>query len=351
MGHSAHSARAGSSELSSADLRGALELVHDISSVADPDEFAVTATQGLFELIRCDLSTYSEISPLQGRAVPMTFPTGAQRADTHEAFSRNIGEHPQVRYYAAGNTSTTTMSDFFSARQFHRTRLYDELFRPVAGEYVLTTVLPLPPPIVAGWGLLRSSRDFSVRDRTLLDLLQPHLANAYRQSLMRAALGAMDGAAEQGAMPLVVLAIDGSVLYMTEPALTALRAHFGPDTRDDVLPRPVCDWLARDPSRPLSVACDGHSLRVDALGARPSALLLTERPQAPSAEALRELGLGRREAEVLALVAEGRTNAEIARALYVSAGTVKRHLESIYAKLGVHTRTAAAALAFKSSTE
>lgn len=349
MGRSAHFAREGGGELRSADLRAALELVHRISDAADPDEFASTSTRELFRLIPCDLSTYSEINPVKGRAVPMTFPAHAQRPDADEAFSRNIAEHPQVPYYAAGNRRATTMSDFVSTRQFHRTRLYDELFRPVSGEYVLTTVLPLPPPIVAGWGLLRLSRDFSARDRMLLDLLQPHLASAYERSLMRAALGAVDEAAGRGELPLVVLGIDGSVLYMTEPAATTLRSHFGPNAREDLLPSAVSDWLARGPGRPLCLRRDGRSLRIDALGGRPAALILTERTVAPSAEALRELGLTRREAEVLALVAQGRANAEIAGALSVSAGTVKRHLESIYGKLDVHTRTAAAAVALRSA--
>jgi DNA-binding CsgD family transcriptional regulator len=48
-----------------------------------------------------------------------------------------------------------------------------------------------------------------------------------------------------------------------------------------------------------------------------------------------------REREVLALVAEGRSNAEIAQSLCVAPGTVRKHLENVYAKLGVHTRTAA----------
>jgi DNA-binding NarL/FixJ family response regulator len=52
-----------------------------------------------------------------------------------------------------------------------------------------------------------------------------------------------------------------------------------------------------------------------------------------------------REDEILQLVAEGRTNAEIAETLWLAPGTVRRHLESVFAKLGVHTRTAAAAFA------
>jgi DNA-binding NarL/FixJ family response regulator len=53
--------------------------------------------------------------------------------------------------------------------------------------------------------------------------------------------------------------------------------------------------------------------------------------------------LSEREREVLGLVAEGLTNAEIARRLWVAHSTVTKHLEQAYAKLGVHTRTAAVA--------
>ena len=51
--------------------------------------------------------------------------------------------------------------------------------------------------------------------------------------------------------------------------------------------------------------------------------------------------LTRREHEIIGLVAEGLTNAQIAARLWISGGTVRRHLENAYAKLGVHTRTAA----------
>lgn len=50
-----------------------------------------------------------------------------------------------------------------------------------------------------------------------------------------------------------------------------------------------------------------------------------------------------REREVLELVAEGHTNGEIATQLWISPGTVRKHLDNLYNKLGVHTRTAAAA--------
>jgi len=57
--------------------------------------------------------------------------------------------------------------------------------------------------------------------------------------------------------------------------------------------------------------------------------------------------LSARETEVLALVAWGRTNAEIGRALYISEATVKTHLLRAFGKLGVSGRTAAVTTAIE----
>jgi DNA-binding NarL/FixJ family response regulator len=71
----------------------------------------------------------------------------------------------------------------------------------------------------------------------------------------------------------------------------------------------------------------------------------------PASEAtpaqLEPLGLTPREAEVLFWVARGKTNDEIATVLSIGLTTVKKHLESTYAKLGVENRTTAAAMALE----
>jgi predicted ATPase/DNA-binding CsgD family transcriptional regulator len=64
-------------------------------------------------------------------------------------------------------------------------------------------------------------------------------------------------------------------------------------------------------------------------------------PRQPSAPPARPAGLSAREVEVLRLVANGMTNAQIARELFISPNTVNRHLNSIYGKLGVSSRAAA----------
>jgi len=58
-------------------------------------------------------------------------------------------------------------------------------------------------------------------------------------------------------------------------------------------------------------------------------------------------GLTEREVEVLALVARGHTNRQIATSLAISEKTVARHLANIFTKLGVGSRTEAAGYAFR----
>jgi len=59
--------------------------------------------------------------------------------------------------------------------------------------------------------------------------------------------------------------------------------------------------------------------------------------------------LSPREREVMTMVAEGKSNGEIAAALYLSDRTVERHLSNVYAKLGVEGKSARAAAAARIS--
>ena len=70
---------------------------------------------------------------------------------------------------------------------------------------------------------------------------------------------------------------------------------------------------------------------------------MEERVSMLSDQSLERFGLTPREVEILHLVAQGKTNKEIAADLYISPLTVRTHLEHIYEKLGVGSRTEAAA--------
>ena len=150
--------------------------------------------------------------------------------------------------------SVVKPSDFYSARQWHSTGMYTDVYRPQGADHELQLFLPDPAALTAGPGrTLRlsffrgSGPDFSERDRAVLTLLRPHLYQAFLN-------------AERRRNPV--------------PRLT---------------PR---QW------------------------------------------------------ELLRLLAAGHTNTQIARQLGISEGTVRTHLEHIYGKLGVSSRTAAVTRAF-----
>ena len=127
---------------------------------------------------------------------------------------------------------------------------------------------------------------------------------------------------------------------------------------------------ARDGFRRLGVPYDeARACRIRGLAARAlgdddtarmdldrSAVVFTRLGAAPdlsSATAAVHLGdrspLSARETEVLAILARGATNKEIAAELHVSEHTVARHLSNLYTKLDVHSRAAATAAAYERS--
>lgn len=92
-----------------------------------------------------------------------------------------------------------------------------------------------------------------------------------------------------------------------------------------------------------------HLYRLEAQAALRRRLSETLRTQDGDGESKAYAELTPREREVVELVAEGKTNAQIAAQLWVAPSTVKKHLEHVYEKLGVGRRTAAAATLLRSA--
>lgn len=96
-----------------------------------------------------------------------------------------------------------------------------------------------------------------------------------------------------------------------------------------------------------------HSGNGDALRSRLSAWMRNladgqaDDDQEAIANLMAQLKLTQRQAEALHWIAEGKTNSEIATILGCSVNTVKMHLKDIFQRLVVHTRTAAAACAYR----
>lgn len=105
----------------------------------------------------------------------------------------------------------------------------------------------------------------------------------------------------------------------------------------------ACRELGDEASAQLELAAAGDVF--DRLGAAPDLFGVQQLTPTPTIEAAS--GLSAREVEVLRLVAAGWTNRAIAVELSISEHTVARHLQNIFTKLGVASRTAAAAFAFE----
>ena len=100
------------------------------------------------------------------------------------------------------------------------------------------------------------------------------------------------------------------------------------------------------PLRPLVAERDGRRLTIQLLRSNGGPfLLLSERKLRIAPADIASLGLSPRETEVLAWLAHGKSNAEIAGILGLSPATIKHCLERVYGKLDVGTRAAATAVA------
>ncbi|HUK95142.1 MAG TPA: LuxR C-terminal-related transcriptional regulator [Gaiellaceae bacterium] len=196
--------------------------------------------------------------------------------------------------------------------------------------------LAMPPRSHSRYFFLldRCGRDFSRRDRAVLDVLNPHLVRLYRAAENRHRLGAALALHESAHAAVVLLEAGGRVAFASSTARELLDHYFGRNGAE--LPEALASWLNEGPGSaardPLRVERGERALIVESVD---GALLLEEQRTMPRLTA--------REREVLELVADGSPNAEIAERLCVSVGTVRKHLDNVYAKLGVHTRTAAAA--------
>jgi DNA-binding NarL/FixJ family response regulator len=184
----------------------------------------------------------------------------------------------------------------------------------------------------------------------MLARIRVHLANARLTQSARAAL-------DVSGRFLLAVNRQGKVMWATPQAQKLLSDSLGSASSDDmILPDLLRQWLAqaqtgKGGSKTAGTASfpDHPELRLHYMGnAGPNEFLLRlakDTAHNLPAEFSSELGLTTREGEVLAWLSKGKTNRDIAQILGLSPRTVDKHLEQIYAKLGVENRTAAAAIA------
>jgi DNA-binding CsgD family transcriptional regulator len=222
-------------------LRTALDLIGVMSeSALDKATFAQLGVDKLPQLVASEFTTLSICHLASGRREVFGMPAGALSADDRAAFDRHFHEHPLVRYHGyQGGRSTQRISDALPLSEFRRSALFNDYYKRVRIDHAMALPIYVANGLLVSFVLNRTRRDFTDRERALLDVLRPHLARIYAR--------------------------------MTGPnRLTG------------------------------------------------------------------------RESEVLRWVAAGKSDAQIGAILRISPRTVQKHLQSVYEKLGVESRTAAA---------
>lgn len=242
--------------LGRSDLEGALDLVREAGELESDVPFPVFWLEQFVSLVRCSEAVYCEIDRTRRRAVILTgTDTEPELSGAVEAYWATCDEHPLHLYRTrTGDLGAAKIYDVVTPRQLRKTQFYSDYLRPFSTPFLMSFRLPAPGGSTRTFLFARDMHDFGERERALLDLLRPHLAQ------IRSAVEAR-----------------------------------------------------RRARATLDIAPDDF--------------------------------LTAREAEVLDRVAEGLTNRKIAEELWISPGTVRRHLDNIYAKLDAHTRTAAVRIA------
>ena len=191
-----------------------------------------------------------------------------------------------------------------------------------------------------------------IRPLEVLARMAKHMSSARQMKQARNALDAF------GQATLSVMMPSGRIVWQTTLTRKLLADYF-PESEGD-LPLRIRTWLEEsiqatrkgDAPLPLNII-KGACKLLFALHQQTGdgqddewLVVLREESDAAVAEALRlAFKLTQREAEVLYWVIKGKTNRDIGDILGTSPRTVNKHLEHVFEKLGVETRTAAAALA------
>jgi DNA-binding CsgD family transcriptional regulator len=220
------------------DFKAALDLLGAINeSGADKASFARLGVERLPSLVASEFTTLSVCDLVSGRREVYGLPGTSLSADERAAFDRHFKEHPLVRFHGYdGGGVTQRISDCLPLARFRESALYNDYYRRIRVDHAIALPIFVRDGVLVSFVLNRSRRDFSDRERALLEVLRPHLARFYRRTLNR---------------------------------------------------------------------------------------------------------LSARESEVLSWVARGKSDAQIAAILGMSTRTVQKHLQNVYAKLGVENRTAA----------
>jgi DNA-binding CsgD family transcriptional regulator len=321
------------------------------------------ALRGLVPAVFAANASYEASPALKGRTQRSDPPEFAA-PELDAVIARHVLKSPIiVHFQCTRREEFTRWSDIQPSSQFLRSALYNEVYRPGGIRDCCTLFLHDRPDRLefVGVGLHKQIPD---AHRDMLVSISPHVLQAFRLAdttsalIEMAAMRSGPNCAERGMM---AIDLDGTITMETDGATRVLEKFFPKRVRHG-LPEQLAQWISDsdqtlrkatdvpDVRHPLIVERDGTRLTVQLLSKpEQNFLVLEEHRWAIDPAALSSLPLTPRESEILAYVAVGKTNPEIGIILGISWRTVEKHVEHILERLGVETRTAAAASALEAA--
>jgi DNA-binding CsgD family transcriptional regulator len=343
------------------DWARAFEILDAMTAVESAPMFGPCVLESLSVAVECDIGSYNEIDPVTQRAVYHVHPGEempiSPDAD-RDAFPRLVLQNPILRFQrATGDASAKRISDFITRIELHQLELYQKVYRYLGVEFQVALGLVTKEPLVVAIALSRRERDFDDEDVTLLNVLRPYLVEIYRNVQDLSELEHPPALSPGDCRGVIYLDPQGYRAECSSLTLELLTRHFGAPRSPSGLPDVVNAWVVvqrvrrLEDGRPrlhlplVSVVDDREAVARFIAGTenRPDVVIVDERALVRGAADLLPLGLTGREAELLFLLIQGTSTFAISQRLRVSTGTVNKHLQHIYRKLGVSNRTAATA--------
>ena len=173
------------SGLQGSDVRALLDLIDDVESAATAGEtvLAEAVLTGLARLVPSDTVWRADVDYTLRRNDMLS--SDGRVGPTYDARQSRwwelVGEHPILSYRrSTGLERALRLSDCVDRRALKRLQLYDEFFHPFGVEYSISIRINLSSARAVDLGCTRAAKDFSERDRAVLDVLRPPLAHLLR---------------------------------------------------------------------------------------------------------------------------------------------------------------------------
>ncbi len=338
------------SALEEGDSAAILDLVEDLTAVETLDDYSRMAMTGMRELIPCIDSSYNEMNPNAGRIQWTAEPTNSRMGEFAPLFARLMRQNPLVKHFEdTADTRAMMWSDFMSPEEIQQTELWQDMFRPLGVCSQMAMVVPTPPGIVVGFAVNTDHKGFGERERAIFNALRPHLAHFYRSIRL------LEETREEPGWTGALANEDGVIEAVTHNApdleeQTGIGLNEG-ERVPEAMRRPFLNGVNGYDSSQPAVRSSSTRLSEDADGVTgwhvPGPIgphvVVVQTQVDTSARRMAEAGLSPRETEVALQLAEGGTNAIIARRLGIAEGTLRKHLEHIYRALDVTDRASAIA--------